>query len=193
MYRPNVSIGKRLGCFSSGDTMTCNPKLQPAVHTLCVACGYCVSSIVPLCDHLAWMLAYTKQRLDWSTNTPHLWILPYASCVLFFLFCCSFSLSWYLVHISYLCSTLSYFNTENLLKSSLKCYLFPHVIHISDKPSNKSHGHIRTEKSSAQGWDWTHLSPVTQKIINIKIKQKVGKTCMLVKITIISIIICMII
>ena len=31
IFRPNVSIGKGLGCSSSDETMTFNPSLQPAV------------------------------------------------------------------------------------------------------------------------------------------------------------------
>ena len=36
-----LSISKGLGCFSShGETMTCNPNLQPAVYTLhCAGCS----------------------------------------------------------------------------------------------------------------------------------------------------------
>ena len=32
-FRPNVSIGKVLGCFSFGETVSCNSNLQPAGDT----------------------------------------------------------------------------------------------------------------------------------------------------------------
>ena len=34
IFRPNVSIREVFGCFSYGETVTCNSKLQPAVYTL---------------------------------------------------------------------------------------------------------------------------------------------------------------
>ena len=34
IFGPNVNISKGLGCFTYGETMTCDPNLQPAGYTL---------------------------------------------------------------------------------------------------------------------------------------------------------------